>query len=65
MKWIRPWLSLIAMLGITTGFFLGKISTDAYMGVTTFIITWWFKSRDEEKSNNNSTSTDIAKIIPR
>ncbi len=51
MKWIRPTISLIATLGITVGFFLKMISTDAYVGLMAVAITWWFKSRDESKKN--------------
>jgi len=49
MKWIRPVLSAIAMLGITAGFFQGKIETDTYLLIAAGTIAWWFKSRDEDK----------------
>lgn len=51
MRWVRPAISLIATLGITAGFFLGKISAEAYIGLMAVAITWWFRSRDEEKRN--------------
>lgn len=50
MKWIRPLISLMAVCGITAGFFLGKISGDAYIGLMAVTITWWFKSRDDTKA---------------
>jgi len=49
MKWVRPIISMIAVLGITAGFFLDKISTDAFIGIMAAAITYWYKSRDEEK----------------
>ena len=49
MKWIRPIISLIGMSGLTAGFFMGLIPSEAYVGVAAIAITWWFKSRDEEK----------------
>ncbi len=49
MKWIRPIISLIAVLGITGGFFVGKIGTEAYLTIMAITITWWYKSRDDEK----------------
>ena len=49
MKWIRPTISLIGLLGLTGGFFMGLIPPEAYVGIVAVAITWWFKSRDEEK----------------
>jgi len=49
MKWIRPVLSVIAMLGITAGFFCGRIETDTYLLIAAGTIAWWFKSRDTDK----------------
>ena len=47
---VRPALTIIAMCGITAGFFLGKFPAEAYGGIVTAVILWWFKSRDAEKS---------------
>ena len=47
---VRPLISLIGVIGITAGFFLGKIGADAYLGIVAVAITWWFKSRDDEKA---------------
>lgn len=49
MKWVRPVISIIAMLGITYGFFVGKVATDTYVLIAGGAIAWWFKSRDDEK----------------
>ena len=54
MEWIRPLISLIGMFGITTGFFMGRVSPEAYLGVVVVTIVWWYKSRDEEKKNGTS-----------
>ena len=51
MKWIRPIISLIAVSGITWGFLIGRIASDAYVGLMAVAITWWFRARDEEKRN--------------
>ena len=50
MKWIRPIISLVATGGVTAGFFLGLIPPEAYIGLATAAIVWWFKSRDETKA---------------
>ena len=52
MRWVRAIISLIGVVGITGGFFMKLISTDAYVGLMAISITWWYKSRDEEKRNN-------------
>ena len=49
MKWVRPAISLIGMIGITIGFFLGKINPEAYILAVGVTVTYWFKSRDEAK----------------
>lgn len=49
--WIRPIITIIAAIGISVGFFLDKISSDAYIGIMAVAITWYFKARDEEKKN--------------
>ena len=49
MRWIRPAISMIAMLTITAGFFLKMIPVEAYLPIATGVIVWWYKSRDDEK----------------
>ena len=51
MKWIRPAISLIGIIGITAGFFMGKITSEAYILAVGITVTYWYKSRDEEKRN--------------
>ena len=49
MSWIRPIISLIAVGGITAGFFLRLINPETYVALMAVTVTWWFKSRDETK----------------
>ena len=49
MKWVRPVVTLIAMGGLTAGFFMDKIESQAYVLAVGVAVTWWFKSRDAEK----------------
>ena len=49
MKWIRPAISLIAVGGLTVGFFLKMITAEAYIGIMGMAIAWWYKARDESK----------------
>ena len=51
MRWIRPVISLVGIGGLTAGFFLGKITAEAYVLAIGVTVTYWFKSRDEEKRN--------------
>lgn len=53
MKWVRPTISLIAVLGITVGFFMGMVTAEAYVPLMAVAVTWWFKSRDEAKRVEN------------
>lgn len=48
---VRPALSIIAMCGINVGFFMDKISPEAYLTLMAVTVIYWFKSRDEEKRN--------------
>lgn len=45
---VRPILSIIAMCGINVGFFMDKISAEAYLTLMAVTIIFWFKSRDAE-----------------
>ncbi len=47
---IRPIVTIVAVLGISTGFFMGKINGDAYLGIMAVAITYWYKARDEAKN---------------
>ena len=51
MKWVRPTISLMGMLGITIGFFMRLITPEAYLLAVGVTVTYWFKARDEEKRN--------------
>lgn len=47
--WVRPFISVVAVCGITAGFFLGKIGADVYVPIMAIAITFWYQSREEEK----------------
>lgn len=49
MKWVRPAISIIGMVGVTVGFFMGKVEPIAYLLIVEAVVLWWFRSRDEEK----------------
>ena len=51
MKWVRPAISLIGMIGITVGFFMKLITAEAYILAVGVTVTYWFRARDEEKRN--------------
>ena len=46
---VRPAISIIAVAGITAGFFMDKIPAEAYLTIMAVTIIYWFKSRDESK----------------
>lgn len=50
-KLVRPFVTFIAVAGLTVGFFMDKVTADAYVPLMAMVITYWFKSRDEEKRN--------------
>ncbi len=49
MRWVRPIISIVGMMGITIGFFLGKINPEAYILAVGVTVTYWYKARDESK----------------
>lgn len=49
MAWVRPFITLVAVLGLTVGFFVGKVTADAYVPLMAMTISWWFRARDESK----------------
>jgi len=49
-KWVRPLITLIAVGGLTAGFFIGKVPGDAYIPLMAGTISWWFASRDNTKN---------------
>jgi len=53
LKWIRPAISLIGILGITIGFFMGKINSEAYILAVGVTVTYWFRSRDITKDKES------------
>jgi hypothetical protein len=50
MAWVRPVISTIGICGVTAGFFMKLISPEAYVGIVTATIVWWFKSRDDDNA---------------
>lgn len=52
-KWVRPTIAVIFAVGVTVGFFMKLLTSEAYLPIAAVAITWWFKSRDEENSINN------------
>ena len=54
MRWIRAIISLIAVGGITTGFFLKLIAAETYVGLMAVTIAWWYKERDKTKEKENN-----------
>ncbi|KKL27234.1 hypothetical protein LCGC14_2387180, partial [marine sediment metagenome] len=44
---VRPAISIIAICGVTAGFFMDKISPEAYLALMAVTVIYWFKSRDE------------------
>ena len=45
----RPILSYVFAVGITVGFFMGKVPPEVYAPIATACIIFWFRARDEEK----------------
>ena len=52
MKWIRPIVITLLSLSVTVGFFLDKITSEAFFGFATGLVVWWFKTRDDEKEHH-------------
>jgi hypothetical protein len=50
-SWVRPFIAIVAVLGINAGFFLKMITAEAYMPLMATAITWWFTARDNAKQN--------------
>lgn len=48
---VRPIVTLIFAVGITGGFFLGKIDAETFVPIAAMAISWWFTIRDTEKQN--------------
>jgi hypothetical protein len=46
---VRPIVTLMFAGGFTVGFFMGKISQDAYVPVVGMIMSWWFATRADPK----------------
>jgi hypothetical protein len=49
MKWVRPFVTVIAVLGLTVGFFTGRVNAEAYVPLMAGVIMYWFAARDSEK----------------
>ena len=54
MKWIRPVVILTLTFAMTTGYMIGRVSGETFVGFATGLIVYWFKSRDEAKGNGGS-----------
>lgn len=50
MRWIRPIITLIAVGGLTVGFFAGKVPGDSYIPLMAGTISWWYAARDNTKN---------------
>ncbi len=51
MRWIRPITIAVLAVSVTAGFFIGKITSEAFFGFATGLVVWWFKSRDDAKGD--------------
>lgn len=51
MKWIRPTIISMLAIGVTIGFFTGKIQSGVFVPFATGLIVYWFKERDSTKEN--------------
>ena len=45
----QPILSWLFGIAFIVGFFLGKIPSEAFVGVAVTVVLYWFKTKDEEK----------------
>jgi Kef-type K+ transport system membrane component KefB len=48
MKYFRPCIVAVLVLGVTAGFFLGKVGAEMFGAFATGLIVYWFKSRDRK-----------------
>jgi len=48
---IRPIISLMFTCGVLYLTFVDKLPIEAFIGIATTVIIWWYKSRDEEKAS--------------
>lgn len=48
-RWVRPVATTLFSIGLTVGFFMGKIPVEVYAPIATAVILFWFKARDEDK----------------
>lgn len=46
---VRPLIAILMTGGLIAGFFLKLVSPEAFIGIASVAITWFFKTRDEEK----------------
>ena len=46
-KYVRPVVTLIAVVGLTVGFFQGKIEPGTYAPLMAVTIVFWFRARDD------------------
>ncbi len=54
---VRSYCVIILVTALTAGYLIGVwraepvIADSTFVGVLTFALTWWFKSRDEDKKS--------------
>ena len=48
---VRPVLALGFAAAVIFMSITGDVSVDAFLGIATLVVTWYFKSRDESKNN--------------
>ena len=47
---IRPIISLVFTGGVVYLTIVKELPIEAFIGIATTVIIWWYKSRDEEKA---------------
>jgi len=51
-KATRPFVTNIVVAGLTYGFIIGVVSSEAYVGIAGLVIGFWFQKREEEKKKD-------------
>ena len=53
-KTVRPLVTLAFASAITAGWLLGRLSDDAFLGVASMAIAFWFQRREEPSGNGKA-----------